>query len=179
MAAGNLAVVLSGLGIGGKSDITINVLLLLLVEMALRIKFWLDDEQYFEDVKQGQLAGGLFYKFGVGVGVLSWLVWYLAGFYIKDVHMSSLFMALVMAMSTLWIVASAMEGKTYAEQAPWLFFNMIYAFGFLLLSFRESSWNPFVAHLDGFTLSVTSGLLAVYLIDFIVTRVIEHKRTSL
>jgi hypothetical protein len=176
IAAGNLAVVLSGLGLGGKTDITLNVLLLLFIEMMIRIKFWVDDEQYFDDVREGKLPGGLPYQLGIGLAVLSWLVWYLAGFFIKDVELSSLVMVLVMALSTLWIVAAAIKEKTYAEQVPWLFFNAFYALGFLLLSFRSGRWNPFESHVEGFTSSVIVGLIVVFLFDLIATRIIEHQR---
>jgi len=83
IAAGNIAVVFGGLSLGGPVGITLNVLLLLFVVILLRVKFWVDDEQYIDDVKSGKLPGGTPYHFGIGVAVLSWLLWYLGGFFIQ------------------------------------------------------------------------------------------------
>lgn len=178
LAAGNIAVVLTGLGLGGPDNITLNVILLFFVLVLLRIKFWIDDEQYIEDVKNKKLPGGAPYYVGIGLGVLSWLFWYLAGFFIKNIPLSSLLMAIVMGLSSLWIVAAMVRNGAYSEQVPWLFFNGFYLLGFLLLHFRNGSWNPFLSHIESFTTFVICGLGLVFLFDLVVTRILEQKRTK-
>jgi hypothetical protein len=155
LAFGNVALVFTGLALGGRSGITLNVILFLFVVLVLRIKFWLDDERYLEDVTTGKLPGGTPYYFGMCVAGISWLVWYLVGFFIKDIELSALLMAIVIGLSTVWIIAAMVSKGAYSEQVPWLFFNCFYILGFLLIEFRDRSWNPFNAHPDGFTTCVT------------------------
>ncbi|NOS76348.1 MAG: hypothetical protein HOP35_00220 [Nitrospira sp.] len=178
LAAGNIAVVLTGLGLEGKKGITLNVILMFFLLLIFRIKFWVDDEQYFQDVESGKLPGGTPHVIGLVIGVFSWLVWYLAGFFIKDIALSSLLMAIVMGLSFLWIVATMVSRGAYAEQVPWLFFNAFYILGFLLLFFQDRSWNPFVERREAFTTVVLCGLGVVFLFDLVVTRLLEQRRAT-
>jgi len=66
----------------------------------------------------------------------------------------------------------------YEEQIPWLFFNAFYVGGFLLLRLRSSAWNPFLKHLDAYTAAVTVGLAGTFLMDLIVTRLLENRRAK-
>lgn len=177
VAAGNIAVVFSGLGLGGPVGISLNVILLLFIVVLLRIKFWVDDEQYIDDVKAGRLPGGMPYYFGIGVAVLSWLVWYLVAFFLKQIPLSSLLMVVVISLSTVWIVAAMVRRGAYAEQVPWLFFNSFYILGFLLIYMRDRTWNPFAARAEKFTTFVLVGLAVVFLFDLVATRILEQRRT--
>jgi len=174
---GNIAILFAGLG-RGPLPISFDVVLFLFLLLVLRVKFWFDDEQYIADVAAGRLTGGLSYAFGMCLAFLSWFFWYLAGFYVKDVELSALFMTCVMGFSTLWIVAAMVKRGAYEEQIPWLFFNAFYVGGFLLLRLRSSAWNPFLKHLDAYTAAVTVGLAGTFLMDLIVTRLLENRRAK-
>jgi hypothetical protein len=174
---GNIAILFAGLG-RGTLPISFDVVSFLFVLLVLRVKFWFDDEQYIADVASGHLPGGLPYGFGMGLAFISWFFWYLAGFYVKDLELAALFMTCVMAFSTLWIVAAMVKRGAYQEQIPWLFFNAFYIGGFLLLHLRSSPWNPFSKHLDAYSAAVTMGLAGTFLIDLIVTRILEARRAN-
>jgi hypothetical protein len=64
----------------------------------------------------------------------------------------------------------------YAEQVPWLFFNVFYFVGFMFLFARGMSWNPFVESVDNFSTVVLIILSFVFLFDLIVTRILEQRR---
>lgn len=174
---GNIAILFAGLG-RGPLPVSFDVVLFLFLLLVLRVKFWFDDEQYIADVASGRLPGGLPYSFGMGLAFLSWFFWYLAGFNVKDIELSALFMTFVMGFSTVWIVAAMVKRGAYDEEIPWLFFNAFYIGGFLLLRLRSSTWNPFIHHLEAYTAAVTVGLAGTFLMDLIVTRLLESRRTK-
>jgi hypothetical protein len=178
VAAGNIAAAFAGFSGSRSVSVTLNLILLVVVVVLIRAKFWIDDEQYFEDVESGKLAGGLAFRVGLGFASVSWLVWYFAAYSINDVELASLLMAIAIGVSTLWIIATIVPSGAYAEQVPWLFFNTLFIAGFLLIRLRHGSWNPFADHAEGFTTGVIIGLLVVFLFDFGVTRVLEQRRTA-
>lgn len=156
--------------------IDLNVILLALLIIALRTKFYLDDEAYFHDVEFGELPGGLPFVFGLATAVGSWVLWVFAAFFVKDIERSSLLMLLALVPSTVWIVAAMVKRGAYAEQVPWLCFNVFYGVGFYLIAFRGAVWNPFSSSPSAFALAVLLALLLVFLFDFILSRLLEHNR---
>lgn len=144
--------------------------------MALRIKFWVDDEAYFEDVEKGKLEGGVPFYFGFLLGILSWVIWLFAGFYIKDIELSSLIMAATLTPSTFWIVATMVRKGAYEEQILWLFFNVFYVIGFILVFFTRASWNPFLQTPDKYIAVVLVLLILLFFLDLIATRILEQRR---
>jgi len=174
-AAINLGMVFAGLAFRD-TPIDLNVILLAVLFIMIRAKFWFDDEAYLEDVGSGKLPGGLSFSFGMLLAVLSWIAWCFAGFYIKDVETSALILVVAFALSTFWIVASMVMRGAYAEQIPWLFFNCLYGLGFTLIYWRGRLWNPFHNQQSAFTTSVLVLLLVLFLIDLGVTRILEQKR---
>lgn len=160
----------------GTLPIEFNVLLLALLLIAMRAKFFIDDEAYFEDVEGGDLPGGMPYLFGVIVALMSWMLWLFAGFFIKDVEHASLLMVLTLIPSTVWIVAAMVKRGAYAEQVPWLFFNLFYGAGFFFIWSRNHSWNPFRDQAEIFTTFVLVILVFIFLLDFIASRVLESGR---
>jgi uncharacterized membrane protein YfcA len=159
-----------------ESAIDLNVILLALLLIAMRAKFFIDDEAYFHDVQRKELPGGTPYMFGLVVAVLSWVLWVFAGFFIKDVERASLLMILTLVPSTIWIVAAMVKRGAYAEQVPWLFFNLLYGTGFALIAFRKADWNPFQDQADIFTTVVLMALIVVFLFDFVASRLLESGR---
>jgi len=175
LAALNLGSGFAGLAIGS-TPIGLNVILMTVLLLILRAKFWFDDEAYFEDVAAGKLPRGFSFAVGVIIAVGSWIVWTFAGFYIKDIEIASLLMVGVFVLSTFWIVAAMVVRGAYAEQVPWLFFNVLYACGFFLLFMRQRPWNPFQDRLEGYTTSILVVLVLLFAIDLGVTRILEARR---
>lgn len=176
-AAINIGAVFGGLAFGS-APIDLNIILLTVLLIMLRAKFWFDDEAYLGDVAKGLLPGGLSFAFGMLLAVASWIAWAFAGFYIKTIELCALLMALVFAISTFWIVAAMVKRGAYAEQVPWLFFNGLYILGFLLMYWRTEAWNPFHAHPALFTTSILVMLFVLFLADLGVTRILEQKRQA-
>ena len=166
MAFGNIAIVFCGLALGGPTGISLNTILLLFVLVLLRLKFWFDDEQYIQDVLSGKLPAGKQYYAGISVAVLSWVIWNLPAFFIKNLELSGILMALVIALSTIWVLATMVHRTSYSEQIPWLIFNVFYLIGFLLIKFRGRLPTAISKHEEGFTTGVLCGLLAVFFVDF-------------
>jgi hypothetical protein len=156
--------------------IELNIILLAVLFVMIRAKFWFDDEAYLEDVGREVHPGGLPFGFGMLLAVISWILWAFAGFYIKDIELCALLMVSVFVVSMLWIVAAMVKRGAYAEQVPWLFFNCLYALGFALIYWRSEPWNPFQHQQGGFTTSVIVLLFLLFLADLSVTRVLEQKR---
>jgi hypothetical protein len=102
----------------------------------------------------------------------------LAASLFKDIQLSAVLMAIVIGLSTVWIVAAMVRRGAYSEQVPWLFFNGFYILGFLLIHLRDRPWNPFVARIDNFTTAVILGLVLVFLFDLVATRILEQRRTA-
>lgn len=175
---GNITLAFAGLAFGGDTGITLNVVLLLFLLVCLRVKFWYDDEQYFEDVKNGKHAGGVPFFFGAMFAVASWIVWMFSAFFIKKIELAALLMAIAIGISTLWIVAAMVKRGAYAEQVPWLFFNAFYVLGFLLIWFRQAEWNPFHRSTETYTLVPIGCLIVAFFLDLATTRILEQKRLS-
>jgi len=171
----NIATVLAGLAYG-PAPITLNVILLTVLMILIRAKFWLDDEAYLEDVKAQKLPGGLPFSFGVFIAVISWIVWLFAALFIKNIELSSLLMLLVFLFSTFSIVAAMVSKGAYAEQVPWLFFNVLYGLSFFLLWARQATWNPFNSSPIVFATVVLLLLFGIFISDLTVTRILEQRR---
>jgi hypothetical protein len=91
-AALNLGSGFAGLAFRETAPIGLNVVLMTVLLVMLRAKFWFDDEAYFEDVANGKLPGGIAFAIGVILAVGSWIAWTFAGFYIKDIELVSILM---------------------------------------------------------------------------------------
>jgi hypothetical protein len=174
-AGANVIAVFGGLAYGN-APIDLNVILLSVVFTMLRVKMWFDDEAYLSDVEKGVFPGGLSYGFGMLLAVTSWILWGFAGFFIKDVEHASLILLIVVVVGTFWIVAAMVKRGAYAEQIPWLFFNVLYGLFFSLLYWRNGTWNIFRVHLGGFTTGVLASLILTFLMDLSITRILEQKR---
>ncbi|HEV7746733.1 MAG TPA: hypothetical protein VGO56_17180, partial [Pyrinomonadaceae bacterium] len=127
----------------GPAPIDLNVILMTVLLLALRAKFWVDDEAYFEDVKTKKLPGGLPFWFGIGFAFGSWIVWCFASLYVKNIERAGILMVVVFGLSTAWIVATMVSKGAYKEQVPWLFLNVLYIVGFCLLYAGRGDWNPY------------------------------------
>lgn len=177
-AALHLAGIFTGLAFRENIPIDLNVILLSILLISIRTKFWFDDEAYFEDVETGVRPGGLSFGFGVILAIISWIVWGFAALYIKEIEFVAILMVIIFLISTFWIVASMIEKGAYAEQIPWLAFNVFYELGFFLIFSRKQSWNPFNNSFDNYTTGVIVVLIIVFLIDFGVTRILEQRRRN-
>jgi hypothetical protein len=167
-------------GFGGlafrDAPVDLNVVLLTLLLLALRAKFWIDDDAYFEDVSTQRLPAGPSFWVGVGFAFASWIVWCFASLYVKDLEWAGFLMVWVFALSTAWIVATMVSKGAYKEQVPWLFLNILYAFGFFLVFARRQNWNPYRDRIVGFTTGVLVCMLFLFVADLAVTRILEAKR---
>jgi hypothetical protein len=172
----NLGAMMTGLGRDNFSNITLNVILLFFLILAMRVKFWVDDEAYFDDVEKGKLEGGLPFYCGFALAMASWIVWLFAGFYIKNLEVSALLMSAALIPSTFWIVATMVRKGAYAEQVPWLFFNVFYVLGFALIFVGRRSWNPYATSLGRYYTTILILLIILFFLDLIATRVLEQRR---
>lgn len=172
----NVGAMLTGLGRNNFSGITLNVILLFLLMLGLRVKFWVDDEAYFEDVENRRLYRDAPFYVGFALAILSWLIWLFAGFYLKDIATSSLLMVATLVPSTFWIVATMVQRGAYDEQVPWLCFNVFYIAGFLLVFSSRLSWNPYSQNPAIFVSIALIVLIVIFCLDLIFTRILEQKR---
>lgn len=175
IAGGTVLAGFGGLAFGD-APIDLNVILLTLLLLLLRAKFWIDDDAYFEDVSAGKLPAGLSFWIGVGFAFASWIAWCFASLYVKNVEWASILMVWVFVFSTAWIVAAMVSKGAYAEQVPWLFLNLLYAFGFFVIYSRTQIWNPYRDRLFGFTTVVLVCMLFFFVADLAVTRILENRR---
>jgi hypothetical protein len=166
----------TGLSRDNFSNITLNVIVLFFLILVMLVKFWMDDEAYFDDVESGKLEGGLPFYCGFALAMASWIIWLFAGFYIKNLEVSCLLMSAALIPSTLWIVATMVRKGAYAEQVPWLFFNVVYVLGFALIFVGRRSWNPYASSLDRNYTTILILLILLFFLDLIATRVLEQKR---
>ncbi|OGB23627.1 MAG: hypothetical protein A3I66_24245 [Burkholderiales bacterium RIFCSPLOWO2_02_FULL_57_36] len=174
----NIGAMITGIGRDNFADISLNIILLFFLMLALRIKFWIDDEAYFEDVEKEKLEGGAPFYVGFALAILSWAIWLFAGFFIKNIELSALLMVATLTPSTFWIVATMVRKGAYTEQILWLFFNVFYVVGFTLLFFARADWNPFSQTPDKYIAVVLAQLILLFFLDLIVTRIIELRRRT-
>ena len=137
------------------------------------MKFWIDDLEYFDGVAEGKHSDGRGFYAGLGLAVLSWIPWLLAGLNVKQLELSALFMFIVIAFSMLWIIATWIDQRPYEEQVGWAFYNPIYAAGFLVIWQRDASWIPLQDHGEYFTYAVLSLMLIVFLVDLSSSRTLS------
>jgi len=172
----NLGAMMTGLSRDNFTNITLNVILLFFLILAMRVKFWVDDEAYFDDVEKGKLEGGLPFYIGFALGMASWIVWLFVGFYIKNIEVCAALMSAALIPSTFWIVATMVRKGAYAEQIPWLFFNVFYVLGFALIFVGKRVWNPYASAPEKYYTTILILLIVLFFLDLIATRVLEQKR---
>ena len=170
---------MTGLSRDNFNNITLNVILLFFLVLALRVKFWVDDEAYFDDVEKGKQEGGLPFYIGFALGIASWIVWLFVGFYIKNLEVSAGLMSAALIPSTFWIVATMVRKGAYDEQVPWLFFNVFYVLGFALIFLGRRSWNPYAGTIERYYATTLILLIILFFLDLVVTRLLEQKRRKL
>ncbi|MDF2178901.1 hypothetical protein P2G88_11635 [Aliiglaciecola sp. CAU 1673] len=143
----------------------------------LRFKMALDDHFYFgvTAMKRWQSVSGFF------VGVLSWFFYIFAGYSLSSIADSYLLLLLAMAVSTLWIVVTAIKDGFYREQKIWLATNAIYMGGLGFLLWSESAaedttgeWLESLLRSDVIAVGVLILLLGTAIIDFRLSKSMEH-----
>jgi hypothetical protein len=177
-AALNIGSVFAGIAFK-ETAIDLNVLLLTVILIMMRVKFWLDDEAYLEDVDRGVHEGGLSFGVGIFLAISSWIAWAFAGLFIKDIELCSSLMLIVFVISTFWIIAAMIKRGAYAEQVPWLFFNCFYSLCFFLIIYRTATWNPFRENYENFTTGVIFALFFFFIADLALTRILEQRRRQI
>lgn len=175
-AGANIFALFTGLVLGGNTEFNLNMVLIILLMISLRIKFWFDDEAYFKDVKKGNHPGGFLFQLGFASGILSWIVWMFASLFIRQFEIASLFMSIFFIPTTIWIIISMIEKGGYDEQISWLIFNFIYMLGFMFLYIVGISKKPFAEYTYLFSTIMLITLLCVFLYDLKETRRKYKKR---
>jgi hypothetical protein len=171
----NLCTVVAGLLYSGP-PLDLNVIILTVLLLLIRVKFFVDDMAYFEDVESGHLPDGLSFNVGYGLGIASWIAFTFAGAAVRYIDVASVAMLLVFGISTLWIVAAMIKQGGYEEHIPWLFFNFLYGMGFILVACRHASWNHFSSHPDAYTSVVLAFIVVLFCFDLVLTRILEQRR---
>jgi len=171
-AAGNVGSFFGGLAIGDQ-PFKADVFFFLFICVLLRVKFWIDDLEYFDNVAEGRHSAKRGFYIGLVMAILSWLPWLLAGFNDKNVPLSALFMMLVMLFSTLWVFSTWIGDHPYREQVGWGFYNIIYMVGFFLLWKQNASWFPMKDLHEYLPYAILTVMLVVFLFDLTNSRTLS------
>lgn len=130
--------------------------LMCVVLMLLRVKFWIDDIEFFEDRAKHR---GLRFQLGLLLGVLSWISFTIAGLMILSLPQAASFAAAGMGLSALWLLIAMTEKDGYREQALFLGFNLFYVLGFLCMALGGDA-NAIWAGLVVVTIALLVDLMA-------------------
>lgn len=101
--------------------------------LLMRVKFWIDDIEYFESADRARGRRDARFQIGFGLGVLSWVLFTIAGLSVLNTNLAGLFLLLGMGLSTGWVLVELVSDKSYKDQAWFLGFNILYMIAFALL----------------------------------------------
>lgn len=125
----------------------------------LRLKIFWDDRQYF-----GKTATkNLYFKFGVIVGVVSWVFWVLAAWTTNELGTAYFLSGVAICISTIWIVIDTLKGA-YSPQYFWIISNALFVILLWWASRRVHVQN------DSLTLILVGLGTVIVLIDFFVSK---------
>lgn len=128
MSALTMGAPLTGLFEGeGEASTTSFALAFLIV--AMRVKFWIDDMDFFEDPAKGGDRSDFVFRCGVALALISWVLFIVAGISVRDPAMAAVWLAAALFASTLWLALEVWGVKSYPAQAVWSWTNL----GYLIL----------------------------------------------
>lgn len=154
---------LTGLFVGaGPSRPEQYVLCILMI--LLRLKFWIDDIDFFESADQTGGKRDFWFSLGLGFGVLSWVALTIAGLSVLSLAQAGVFLFFGMVLSTLWVIIELCLKRGQGEQARYLAFNIAYLISFWLI------WRHSADELARVGLAIMGLALAV---DIAISRVVE------
>jgi len=97
---------------------------------AMRVKFWIDDMDFFEDPERGGARSDAYFRIGMTLALASWVLFILAGLTVRQPTVAAGWLFAALAVSTLWLYAEIRGPKTYPVQSLWSLSNA----GYVLMS---------------------------------------------
>jgi hypothetical protein len=96
---------------------------LLIFYVFFRIKIWLDDAIYFQQVKRKNYL----FDFGIVLLIIGWFLYAIAGYLIKDINRSFAYLMWAIVVLTLWMVIDAIHQKEiYNSRRLSFILNLVY-----------------------------------------------------
>lgn len=132
MSALTMGAPLTGLfeGDGDASMVSFGLAFLI---FAMRVKFWIDDMEFFEDPTKGGARSDLYFRVGVTLALASWVLFILAGLTVRQPSLSAGWLLAALGVSTVWLLVEVKGPKSYPIQALWSLSNAGYAVMALVL----------------------------------------------
>lgn len=158
-------------------DIDFQIYVYIIFIFVLRFKMALDNHFYFGValIKRWQSALGL------ALGFISWFFYIFAAYSLPDISDSYILLLIAIGVSTLWIVATAINEGFYPEQVIWIATNAIYmvGLGFLLWeentpSYPDIGWIDTVVRSEFTPIAAIVVLILTVIIDFVRSKSMEH-----
>lgn len=98
--------------------------------VAMRVKFWIDDMEFFEEPTKGGARSDRWFRVGVALALASWVLFIIAGITVRDPPVAAGWLLGALAVSSLWLLVEIRGPKTYPLQALWSISNL----GYILLA---------------------------------------------
>lgn len=112
--------------------------------VAMRVKFWIDDMEFFEDPTKGGARSDGWFRTGVALALASWVLFIIAGVMVRHPSVAAIWLLAALAVSSLWLLAEIRGPKSYPLQALWSASNLGYM-GFAALIAASpliAAWVP-------------------------------------
>ncbi|WP_376837059.1 hypothetical protein [Brevundimonas balnearis] len=100
----------------------------------LRVKFWIDDMDFFDDLGKGAERRDLRFRVGVLLALVSWTFFILAGVTVGRPPMSAGLLMAALSVSLVWIVVEQLGDKGYEVQLDWVWGTAGYLAGAALIA---------------------------------------------
>ena len=126
----------------------------------LRLKIFWDDQQYFGRAE----TKNVHFKFGLIIGVISWVVWGFAAWSVNNLREAYFFTGMAIGISLLWVVVDAIRKGASWEQYFWIATNTMFILGLWALYRR----NILIG--DPVTWSLLGASIFVVLVDFVFSK---------
>ena len=94
--------------------------------VAMRVKFWIDDMEFFEDPTKGGARSDGWFRTGVALALASWVLFIIAGVMVRHPPVAAIWLLAALAVSSLWLLAEIRGPKSYPLQALWSASNLGY-----------------------------------------------------
>lgn len=100
----------------------------------LRVKFWIDDMDFFDDAKKGAGRRDLRFRIGVLLALVSWTLFILAGLTVGYPALCGTILIGALSVSLVWVAVEFIGDRAYAAQLDWLWGTFGYIAGAALIA---------------------------------------------
>ncbi|MBO1076932.1 hypothetical protein [Roseomonas marmotae] len=162
-----------------EGELTLEKGCMALLCILLRIKFWIDDSEYFSSIAEGKYPSNKGFLIGICVAMLSWIPWAGAAAFIQDPRATAFMMMIVFILSLIWVIVTWIDGRPYAEQVAWAFLSPIYAGCFFIIWKSQEIEMPLAVYNELIPFAAMAIILNVFLFDMIASKtIIKLARTD-